>query len=66
MAPVIARLRAWWRARREPPYDGDECEVCGHMGADNITLTAVKDRSGGGVVGGSAISATFCPEHLPR
>lgn len=57
---------AWlpYRLRRpEPPYDGDECEVCGHMGADNVTLGSVTKRPEFG--GSSGITATFCPEHLP-
>lgn len=56
-------ISAWWTARREPPYDGDECEVCGHRGADNVTLGAVTKRPEFG--GASGITATFCPEHLP-
>lgn len=63
MASVRRRVRRWWRSRRTR---WEECEVCGKRSRRNITLTAVKDRSGGGVVGGSAISATFCPEHLPE
>lgn len=59
----LGRLRAWWTARRTPPYEGDECEVCGHMGHDNVTLGSVTKRPEFG--GSSGITATFCPEHLP-
>lgn len=61
------RHRLPTRGHQTPAVESyDECEVCGHRGAENVTLTAVKDRSGGGLVGGSSISATFCPEHLPH
>ncbi len=57
------RVRRWWRRRQ---YRFDECEVCEKRSRHNVTLTAERDRSGGGLVGGSSISATFCPEHLPE
>ena len=59
---ALGLLRNWWDRRS---YEGDECEVCEKRSRHNVTLTAERDRSGGGLVGGSSISATFCPEHLP-
>lgn len=56
-------ISAWWTAHREPPYEGDECEVCGHRGVENVTLGSVTARPEFG--GSSGITATFCPEHLP-
>ena len=63
VADRLGRLigRLW--PRSTPPYDGDECEVCGHRGHDNITLGSVTKRPEFG--GSSGITATFCPEHLP-
>lgn len=68
-------ISAWWAwlpyrpDRRKTPITenrlagGDECEVCGHMGAENVTLGSVTARPEFG--GSSGITATFCPEHLP-
>lgn len=47
--------------------DYEECEVCGKRAKSNVTLTNDKARTlGGGLIGGSSISATFCTEHLPE
>lgn len=46
--------------------DYEPCEVCEKRAKSNVTLTNDKARTlGGGMVGGSSISATFCIEHLP-
>lgn len=60
---LLEWLRSRLAARRTPPYEGDECEVCGHRGHDNITLGSVTKRPEFG--GSSGITATFCPQHLP-
>lgn len=39
--------------------------MCEKVGPGNVTLTSSEPWSEGGMSGGTAISATFCPDHLP-
>ncbi len=74
--PVIRRLRAWWRRRREPRATPTEiCEVCGQfladedvweLRSDSTTAAEREEMAEQGITsGGTYMSATYCAEHFP-
>lgn len=67
---VVWAWRSKWAWLDQPLFGrrpkGEPCEVCGRQSRRNITLTNETPYRDGGMVGGSSISATFCPDHLPE
>ena len=59
---LIARIARWWSGRRDR---FEECEVCGKRDRRNVTVSSTPTHRGA-LGGWSAISATWCREHVPE